>query len=168
MSTKIKQIVPHLWYDTQAVEAAKFYVSVFPGSKINYTKTLGSPHTPTGSFDIVSFELSGNAFMAISAGPIFKLNESVSFMLYCDTQEEIDYYWEKLTAGGEEQPCGWCKDKFGLSWQIVYAEMDKIFQDDDVEKINSVLDVFLTMKKIDLAKIKNAMKETGLTFKENK
>ena len=106
--------------------------------------------------------------MAISAGPIFKLNESVSFMLYCDTQEEIDYYWEKLTAGGEEQPCGWCKDKFGLSWQIVYAEMDKIFQDDDVEKINSVLDVFLTMKKIDLAKIKNAMKETGLTFKENK
>lgn len=158
MATKIKQIVPHLWYDTQAVEAANFYVSVFPGSKINYSKTLGSPHTPTGSFDIVSFELSGNTFMAISAGPVFKLNESVSFMVYCDTQDEIDYYWEKLTAGGEEQPCGWLKDKFGLSWQIVSSEMDAIFQDTNIEKINAVLDVFLTMKKIDIAKIKAAYK----------
>lgn len=156
MAATIKQIIPHLWYDTQAVEAAKFYVSIFPGSKINYIKSLGSPHTPTGSFDIVSFELSGNTFMAISAGPIFKFNEAVSFMVHCDTQEEIDYYWDKLTEGGEEQPCGWLKDKFGLSWQIVSSEMDKIFQDDDMGKINAVLDVFLTMKKIDLAKIQEA------------
>ncbi|HOZ84778.1 MAG TPA: VOC family protein [Niabella sp.] len=152
----IKQIVPHLWYDTQAIEAANFYVSVFPDSKINYTKTLPSPHTPTGSFDIVSFELSGNTFMAISAGPIFKLNESVSFMVYCDTQDEIDYYWEKLTAGGEEQPCGWLKDKYGLSWQIVSAAMDTIFKEADSDKINAVLNVVLTMKKIDLQKIKDA------------
>lgn len=156
MATTIKQIIPHLWYDTQAVEAAKFYVSIFPGSRINYIKTLGSPHTPTGSFDIVSFELSGNTFMAINAGPIFKFNEAVSFMVHCDTQEEIDYYWDKLTEGGEEQPCGWLKDKFGLSWQIVSSEMDKIFQDDDMGKINAVLNVFLTMKKIDIAKIKEA------------
>jgi len=156
MAATIKQIIPHLWYDTQAIEAAKFYVSVFPGSKINYIKTLGSPHTPTGSFDVVSFELSGNTFMAISAGPLFKFNEAVSFMVHCDTQEEIDYYWDKLTEGGEEQPCGWLKDKFGLSWQIVSSEMDKIFQDDDMGKINAVLDVFLTMKKIDLAKIQEA------------
>lgn len=156
MAATIKQIIPHLWYDTQAVEAAKFYVSIFPGSKINYIKSLGSPHTPTGSFDVVSFELSGNTFMAISAGPLFKFNEAVSFMVHCDTQEEIDYYWDKLTEGGEEQPCGWLKDKFGLSWQIVSSEMDKIFQDDDMGKINAVLDVFLTMKKIDLAKIQEA------------
>lgn len=152
----IKQIVPHLWYDAQAIEAAQFYVSVFPDSKINYTKTLPSPHTPTGSFDIVSFELSGNPFLAISAGPIFKLNESVSFLVYCDTQEEIDYYWEKLTAGGEEQPCGWLKDKFGLSWQIVSADMDNLFKEDDDNKINAVLEVVLTMKKIELQKIKDA------------
>jgi predicted 3-demethylubiquinone-9 3-methyltransferase (glyoxalase superfamily) len=155
----IKQIVPHLWYDTQAIEAANFYVSIFPDSKINYAKTLGSPHSPGGSFDVVSFSLSGNPFMAISAGPIFKLNESVSFMVYCDTQEEIDYYWEKLTEGGEEQPCGWLKDKYGLSWQIVPADMDKVLQGDDAETINAVMQEVLTMKKMDLARIQQAYKK---------
>lgn len=155
----IKQIVPHLWYDTQAIEAANFYVSIFPDSKINYTKTLGSPHSPGGSFDVVSFSLSGNPFMAISAGPIFKLNESVSFMVYCDTQEEIDYYWEKLTECGEEQPCGWLKDKYGLSWQIVPADMDKVLQGDDAETINAVMQEVLTMKKMDLVRIQQAYKK---------
>lgn len=156
MATIVKKITPHLWYDTQAVEAANFYVSVFPDSKIIFTKSLPSPHTPSGSFDIVSFELSGNEFMAISAGPIFKLNESVSFMVYCDSQEEIDYYYDTLSAGGLEQPCGWLKDKYGLSWQIVPTIMDKVMQTDDAEKLYAVLQVLDTMKKIDLAKIEAA------------
>lgn len=112
----LKQIVPHLWYDKEAKEAAQFYCSVFPGSKIDYVTTLHD--TPSGDCDVVSFTLMGQPFMAISAGPLFKFNESISFIVHCDTQEEIDHYWKKLSADPSSEQCGWLKDKYGLSWQI--------------------------------------------------
>jgi predicted 3-demethylubiquinone-9 3-methyltransferase (glyoxalase superfamily) len=107
---------PHLWYDKEAKEAAQFYCSVFPDSKVNHVTTIHD--TPSGDCDIVSFTLLGQSFMAISAGPLFKFNESVSFMVSCDTQEEIDRYWAKLSADPKSEQCGWLKDKYGLSWQI--------------------------------------------------
>lgn len=148
--TEIKQkIVPHLWFDKEATEAANFYCSVFPDSRITDTATLHD--TPSGDCDIVSFTLSGQPFMAISAGPLFKFNESISFMVYCDTQEEIDYYWEKLSAVPEAEQCGWLKDKYGLSWQIVPTVMDKMMQDHDPERLARVTQAVLKMKKFDLA-----------------
>lgn len=151
---KLKKIIPHLWYDKQAVDAANFYVSVFPDSKVEHVTTIEG--SPGGSVEIVSFELSGNRFMAISAGPIFKLNESISFMIYCDTQEELDYYWEKLSEGGEKQPCGWLKDKFGLSWQVVPTVMDEMMATKDKEQLKRVTDVLFTMSKLDIAALEKA------------
>lgn len=151
----IKQkIVPHLWYDKEAKEAANFYCSVFPDSRITTTTTLHN--TPTGDCDIVSFTLSGQLFMAISAGPLFKFNESISFMVYCDKQDEIDYYWEKLSADPKAEQCGWLKDKYGLSWQIVPTVMDKMMQDQDPERLARVTQAFLEMKKFDLAALQRA------------
>ncbi len=106
------KIVPHLWFDKEAKEAAEFYCSVFPDSRITSITTLHD--TPSGDCDIVSYTLSGQPFMAISAGPLFKFNESISLMVYCDTQSEIDYFWEKLSAVPEAEQCGWLKDKYGL------------------------------------------------------
>ncbi|MDH3245334.1 MAG: VOC family protein [Saprospiraceae bacterium] len=145
---KIKTITPHLWYDTEARQAAEFYVSIFPGSKIKSVRTIDG--TPSGKVDIVSFELCKQPFMAISAGPLFKFNESVSFMIHCDNQEEIDYYWHNLTEGGEEQPCGWLKDKFGLSWQIVPSEMDRMMETGTAKQVGRVTIAFLQMKKFDI------------------
>ncbi|MCO6461857.1 MAG: VOC family protein [Saprospiraceae bacterium] len=130
-------------------------MSIFPDSNIHYVKTLNSPHSPGGSFDIVSFELSGNPYFAISAGPLFPFNESVSFMVYCDSQEEIDYYWEKLTDGGAEQPCGWLKDRYGLSWQITSSKIDEVFKEENMELIEKVMEKVLKMKKIDYDVIDN-------------
>lgn len=155
MATKLKRIVPHLWYDTQAKDAAAFYIGIFPDSKIVNITTLHD--TPSGDCDVVSFELSGNPFMAISAGPLFKFNEAVSFMVSCDTQDEIDFYWEKLSAdGGEEGPCGWLKDKFGLWWQITFSEMDQMMQQGSREQVDNVTRAFLKMKKFDVMKLKEA------------
>lgn len=153
---KLQKIVPHLWYNTEAKEAASFYVSVFPDSRITDVSTISE--TPSGSVDIVSFELCGQPFMAISAGPLFRFNESVSFMIYCESQEEIDYYWEKLTSGGEEQPCGWLKDRYGLSWQVVSAEMDEMMRSKDNEQLERVTKALLKMKKFDLAELRRAYK----------
>jgi predicted 3-demethylubiquinone-9 3-methyltransferase (glyoxalase superfamily) len=150
------KITPHLWFDKEAKEAAEFYTSIFRGSKItNVTQIHG---TPSGSVDIVSFELSGQPFMAISAGPIFKFNEAISFIVHCETQDEIDYYWEKLGAGGDPkaQQCGWLKDKYGLSWQIVPTAMDKMMQSGDNKKIAHVTETFLKMKKFDIAELQKA------------
>lgn len=152
---KIQKIVPHLWYDKQAKEAAEFYVSVFPNSKITNVTTLHD--TPSGDCDVVSFELSGQSFMAISAGPIFKLSEAVSFIINCDNQEEIDYYWGKLSAVPESEQCGWCKDKYGLSWQVVSAEMDEMMKNSDPEKLARLTQAFLQMKKLDIAKLREAV-----------
>lgn len=153
--TEIKQkIVPNLWFDKEATEAANFYCSVFPDSRITNTTTLHD--TPSGDCDIVSFTLSGQPFMAISAGPLFKFNESISFMVYCDTQEKIDYYWEKLSAVPEAEQCGWLKDRYGLSWQIVPTVMDKMMQDHDPERLARVTQAVLKMKKFDLAALQKA------------
>jgi predicted 3-demethylubiquinone-9 3-methyltransferase (glyoxalase superfamily) len=151
----IKQkIVPHLWFDKEAKEAAEFYCSVFADSGITNVTTL--QNTPSGDCDVVSFMLSGQPFMAISAGPLFKFNESISFMVYCDTQEEIDNYWEKLSSVPEAEQCGWLKDKYGLSWQIVPAVMDNMMQDKDPEKLARVTRAFLKMKKFDIAELQRA------------
>jgi len=151
----IKQkIVAHLWYDKEAKEAAEFYVSVFPDSRVTNITTLHD--TPGGDADVVSFELAGQPFMAISAGPLFKFNEAISFMVYCETQEEIDYYWGKLSAVPEAEQCGWLKDKYGLSWQIVSARMDEMFEAGTEEQIARVTQAFLPMKKLNLAEIERA------------
>jgi len=152
----MKKITPHLWFNKEAKEAAEFYCCVFPDSRVTSVTTLHD--TPSGAVDVVSFELSDQPFMAISAGPLFKFNEAISFMVYCDTQEEIDYYWDRLAAGGdpEAQQCGWLKDKFGLSWQVVPTEMDEMMRNGTPEQIARVTQAFLKMKKFDLAELRKA------------
>jgi len=154
MTVITQKIVPHLWFDTQAKEAANFYCSVFPDSNITHISTIHN--TPSGDCDIVSFTLGGQPFMAISAGPLFKFNESISFMVYCETQEEIDYYWEKLSAIPEAEQCGWLKDKFGLSWQIVPSVMDQMMQDASPERVARVTQAFLKMKKFNISVLQDA------------
>ena len=154
MATIKQKIVPHLWYDKEAKEAAEFYVSIFSDSKITNITTLRD--TPSGDTDIVSFELAGQPFMAISAGPFFKFNESISFMVDCETQDEIDYYWEKLSAVPESEQCGWLKDKFGLSWQIVSVQMDEMLQNGTEDQVAAVTQAFLPMKKLDIAALEQA------------
>jgi len=148
------KIVPHLWYNKEAREAAEFYCSVFPRSKVTGVTTLHN--TPSGDAEIVTFRLLGQPFMAISAGPLFKFNEAISFMVYCDTQKEIDYYWEKLSAVPEAEQCGWLKDKYGLSWQIVPAVMDKMMAKATKEQMARLTQAFLPMKKFDIAVLEKA------------
>ena len=136
-------IYPCLWFDGQAKAAAKFYCSVFENSKI-------IADTPM----VVTFELNGKKFMGLNGGPMFKFNEAVSFVVDCETQEEIDYYWNKLTEGGQESKCGWLKDKFGLSWQIVPAILGELMS--DPEKAPGVIQAFMQMKKFDIEKLKQA------------
>jgi predicted 3-demethylubiquinone-9 3-methyltransferase (glyoxalase superfamily) len=155
MMAMIKQkIVPHLWFDREAKEAAEFYCAVFPDSRITSITTLHD--TPSGNCDVVSFSLSGQPFMSISAGPLFKFNESISFVVSCGTQEEIDYYWKKLSAVPEAEQCGWLKDKYGLSWQIVPVVMDEMMQSNDSEKLARVTQAFLKMKKFNIAALREA------------
>lgn len=150
-----QKITPHLWYATQAKEAAEFYVSVFGGdSKVNSVTTI--PGTPSGDTDIVSFELAGQSFMAISAGPLFKFTEAISFIVHCETQEEIDHFWRMLSAVPESEQCGWCKDKYGLSWQIVPTAMDEMMSHGAPEQIARVTQAFLKMKKFDIAALQKA------------
>ena len=151
------KITPHLWYDKEAKEAAEYYVSVFPNSKIISMTTLHD--TPSGDCDIVSFELSGKPFMAISAGPLFKFSEAISFIVECKDQEEIDHYWKKLSHFPESEQCGWCKDKFGLSWQITPIDMNK-YMKGPREKVDKVTQALLQMKKFDLKKLKEAYEES--------
>ena len=152
----MQRITPHLWFEKEAKEAAEFYASVFPKSEIINTTTLHN--TPSGSVDIVTIELLGQEFMLISAGPLFKFNEAISFMVNCDTQEEIDYYWEKLSAVPEAEQCGWLKDKYGLSWQIVPTAMGEMMTNGTPEQIARVTEAFLKMKKFDIAALKRAYK----------
>lgn len=158
MATIEHKIVPHLWFDKEAKEAAEFYTSIFEDSRIKSSMTLEG--TPSGTVELVTFELFGQEFQAISAGPLFKFNESISFIVKCDTQKEIDNYWEKLIAeGGQEVACGWLKDKFGLSWQIVPAIMDKMMQSKDPEALSRVTQAFLKMKKFDIAALERAYED---------
>jgi predicted 3-demethylubiquinone-9 3-methyltransferase (glyoxalase superfamily) len=154
--TYMQKITPHLWFDKEAKEAAEFYVSIFQNSKITHVSTITG--TPSGDSDIVSFTLDGQEFMAISAGPYFKFNEAISLVVKCDTQEEIDMYWSKLSAVPEAEQCGWCKDKYGLSWQIVPTRMSEMMASGDKEKIDRVVKAFMPMKKFDLAKLEEAYK----------
>ena len=150
----IQKITPHLWFDTQAIEAAKYYTSIFPSSKITSSTVLHN--TPSGDTEMVSFELSGMQFMAISAGPLFKFTEAISFIVHCDDQKEIDYYWEKLSAVPEAEQCGWCKDKFGLSWQIVPSVMGEMMTNGTPEQIDRVTQRFLKMKKFNIEELQKA------------
>jgi predicted 3-demethylubiquinone-9 3-methyltransferase (glyoxalase superfamily) len=147
-------ITPHLWFDKEAKEAAEFYCSVFPNSKINSIRTL--LNTPSGDCDVVSFELNGQPYMAISAGPLFTFNESVSFIVHCETQEEIDHYWSKLSADPTSEQCGWLKDKYGLSWQIVPTALHRMMSTATEEQLQRVTQAFLPMKKFDLAALQRA------------
>ena len=150
----MQPITPHLWFDKEAQEAAKFYTSVFPNSKITNVTTIHD--TPSGNCDVVSFELSGQPFMAISAGPLFTFNEAISFVVRCDTQQEIDYYWDKLSAVPEAGQCGWLKDRYGLSWQIVPAALGEMMTDTDPRKTARVTQAFLNMKKFDIEALRRA------------
>lgn len=151
----MQKITPHLWFDTQAKEAAEYYVSVFgQDSKIHSVQTIRE--TPSGDAHIVSFSLRGQDFMAISAGPLFKFNEAISFMVNCDTQEEVDYFWSKLSAVPESEQCGWCKDQFGLSWQIVPIAMGKMMSTGTPEQMARVTQAFLKMKKFNIAELQKA------------
>jgi predicted 3-demethylubiquinone-9 3-methyltransferase (glyoxalase superfamily) len=152
--TSIAKITPHLWFDRQALEAAEFYCSVFPDSRVLNVTTLHD--TPSGLVDVVDFELSGQFFQAISAGPLFKFNEAVSFVVRCDSQEEIDHFWGKLSAVPEAEACGWLKDRFGLSWQIVPRAMDTMLRCGDAARAARVTQAFLAMKKFDLAALQAA------------
>jgi predicted 3-demethylubiquinone-9 3-methyltransferase (glyoxalase superfamily) len=161
MSLAKQKITPCLWFDTQAEDAAKFYCSAFKNSKINaisrYTDAGQEIHNkPAGSVMMVTFELDGQPFAALNGGPIFKFDEAVSFQIACETQADIDYYWGKLTEGGQEGPCGWLKDKFGLSWQVVPAAISRMMTDPDTTKSARVMNAFLKMKKLDLMAIERA------------
>lgn len=150
----MQKITPHLWFNKEAKEAAEYYVSVFPDSKVTNVTTITD--TPSGDCDIVSFTLAGQDYMAISAGPLFTFNESISFIVHCDTQEEIDHYWERLSAVPASEQCGWCKDKYGLSWQIVPTQMNEMMTHGSKAQIAAVTQAFLTMKKFDIATLREA------------
>ena len=153
-----QKIVPNLWFDTEAEQAAEFYASVFPNarviSKTHYTEA--GPREP-GMVMTVEWEIEGMRFVGINGGPNFTFDEAVSFQVTCEDQDEVDYYWEKLTAdGGEEGPCGWVKDRFGLSWQVVPDGMDELFADPDPERATRAMKAMLGMRKLDVETLRRA------------
>ena len=154
----MQKITPFLWYDNQAEEAMNFYVSIFKNSKVlSITRYGESGPGPKGSVMTAAFELDGQKFTALNGGPQFKFNESVSFVVSCETQEEIDYFWEKLSSGGGQKvQCGWLKDKFGLSWQVVPSVLPELIQDDDPKKSGRVMQALMQMKKLDIATLEKA------------
>lgn len=148
----MQKITPFLWFDTQAEEAMNFYCSLFKNSKV-----LGVTPGPNGIASSVNFALEGQEFIALNAGPHFKFNEAISFFVNCETQEEVDELWEELTAdGGEESRCGWLKDKYGLSWQIIPSVLGELLGDKDPVKANRVMQAMLQMGKIDIATLRKA------------
>lgn len=154
----MQTITPFLWFDTQAEEAAKFYVSIFPSSKITETTHYSEVGPmPAGTVMTVAFELSGQKFTALNAGPTFKFTPAVSFVIPCETQQEVDHFWSKLTAdGGQEVDCGWVTDKFGLSWQVTPTILPELLADPDKAKAKRVMKQMLTMKKLDIQPLLDA------------
>jgi predicted 3-demethylubiquinone-9 3-methyltransferase (glyoxalase superfamily) len=152
-----QKITPNLWFDTEAEEAADFYTSVFKDSRIvNKTHyTEGAPRE-AGMVMTVEWELNGQRFVGINGGPNFKFDEAVSFAIDCENQDEVDYYWEKLSEGGSEGQCGWLRDKFGLSWQVVPAGIDEVFADSDPKRAERAMKAMLEMSKLDIAALRNA------------
>ncbi len=162
----MQKISPCLWFDDQGEEAAKFYISIFKDSKIGDVTRYGKEGyeihgREEGTVMTVEFEIEGQKFLALNGGPIFKFNEAISFQVYCETQEEVDYYWEKLSEGGDEkaQQCGWLKDKYGVSWQIVPTILIKMLKDKDSEKSQKVMKAMLQMHKLDISTLKKAYEE---------
>ena len=151
-----QKVSPFLWYDDQAEEAAKYYVSIFPDSEIlKVTRIKGG--APDGSdVKTVSFRLSGLEFIALDGGPLFQFTEAISFSIDCKSQDEVDYYWDKLSAGGEPGPCGWLKDKFGLSWQVVPARLIEMLEDPDRQRAGRAMEAMLQMTKIDIPTLERA------------
>ena len=161
----MQKITPFLWFDDQAESAVNFYTSLFKNSNIGrifrYTEEAAEKTgRPVGSVLTIEFEIEGQKFVALNGGPLFKFNESVSFVINCETQEEVDYFWGKLTAdGGEESACGWLKDKFGLSWQVTPTVLIDMLHDNDQEKSGRVMQAMLQMQKIEIPKLKTAYGE---------
>ncbi len=158
-----QKIISNLWFDTQAEDAVNFYISIFKNSRIINTTHYGKAGQEVhgmreGTVMTIEYELEGQRFVALNGGPHFKFNEAVSFIINCETQEEIDFYWNKLTEGGDprSQQCGWLKDKFGLSWQVVPVMMDEMFLDKNKGKSERAMNAMLQMKKIDLKKLMDA------------
>jgi predicted 3-demethylubiquinone-9 3-methyltransferase (glyoxalase superfamily) len=159
----MQKISPFLWFDTQAEEAAEFYVSIFPNSKIGNVARYdeaGSKATgqAVGAAMVVAFDLDGQSFSALNGGLMFKFNESVSFVIDCETQEEVDYYWAKLSDGGSQGQCGWLKDKYGLSWQVVPKALGELMNDPNPAKAGRVMQAMLGMRKLDIATLRAAHK----------
>ena len=154
----LSKIVPCLWFDTQGEEAANFWTGIFPNSRITSVTRYGSAGPrPEGMVMVVYFELDGQPFMALNGGPEFTFDEAISFQVYCGSQEEIDDYWTKLSEGGEEGPCGWLKDKFGVSWQIIPTVLDELVNNPDPAVSQPAMAAMLGMKKIDIAELQRAV-----------
>jgi predicted 3-demethylubiquinone-9 3-methyltransferase (glyoxalase superfamily) len=152
------RISPFLWFNDQAEEAVNFYTSIFKNSKIkNVSRSGESGPGPKGSVLVVDFELDGRSFQALNGGPLFKFTEAISLVVHCETQKEIDYYWEKLTqGGGQESQCGWLKDKYGLSWQVVPTSLGRLMSGSDKAKSERVMKALLKMVKLDIKKLEEA------------
>ncbi len=158
----MKKITPFLWFDNQAEEAANFYVSVFPASKILSTERYheNTPGEP-GTVMTVNFEINGLEFIALNGGPHFKINPAISFFVHCENQEEVDYFWEKLSEGGEKGQCGWLEDRFGVSWQIVPTVLGELMSSEDKAKAYNVTQAMLKMTKLDIDELLNAYEKNN-------
>jgi predicted 3-demethylubiquinone-9 3-methyltransferase (glyoxalase superfamily) len=159
--THTQRITPFLWFDSQAEEAAKFYVSIFPNSKVGEVARYDAEGAkaagrPEGSVMTVAFDLDGQQFTALNGGPVFTFTEAISFVVHCDTQAEVDHFWTKLSAGGQEIQCGWLKDRYGVAWQIVPTSLIEMLHDRDRERARRVMAAMLRMKKIEIAELKRA------------
>jgi len=160
----VQRITPCLWFDEQAEEAARFYVGIFKNSRIGAISRYGEAGQDVhgkapGTVMTVAFDLEGQSFTALNGGPVFQFNEAVSFQVHCDTQEEVDYYWEKLSQGADEkaQQCGWLKDRFGVSWQVIPGILQEVFREPGSGKAEQAMNALLRMKKIDIAALKKAV-----------
>jgi len=152
-----QKLVPNLWFDTEAEEAAEFYTAIFPNSRIvNVLRHTEAGPGRAGSAVAVGFELNGNPVVGINGGPEFKFTEAVSLQILCDTQEEVDHYWERLTDGGDEGPCGWLKDRYGLSWQVTPKVLLELLADEDAERARRATEAMFGMKKLDIAALEAA------------
>ncbi len=152
------KITPHLWFAEKAVEAASFYVSLFPDSRVERVTPIpaDTPSGPAGSVQVVEFTLAGQRFMAIDAGPFEPFNHAISFLVSCEDQAEVDRLWDALSAGGTTEQCGWLRDRYGLSWQIVPAEFGELMKDPDPTRARRVTEAMLRMKKLDIAALRRA------------
>jgi len=160
MATRMQKITPFLWFDDKAEEAMNFYVSIFKNSKRGRISRYGEAGPgPKGTVMVATFQLEGQEFMALNGGPHFKFTEAISLVVNCETQDEVDGFWEKLSEGGSKGQCGWLKDKYGLSWQIVPTALGELMSDPDPEKSKRVMKAMLQMKKIDIESLKRAAEQ---------